>query len=460
MNLTGKTVFFLGSSVTYGSAAGGVSFADIMAEQLGFTCIKEAVSGTTLADLDDSSYVARLKRVDPGLRPDLFICQLSTNDAGRNIPLAEVGTAIRWILRYARSTFGCPILFYTGTFFDSQPYRDMIHLLYRIREEIPFSILDLYHDEEMLSVSKENYQRYMRDPVHPTLAGYREWWTPKFIAACEAIPEGMVIHSHKISAAGIPKKVIYHFSDVHLAVQDDLSTPEENQRAMAASAGWANGRLDFAEKYGEPASRAQQKSSEAHFIDLLKLFEDGDAVVMAGDLCEYVSPANLRFLDSRLGSLDIPWLAVCGNHDKAEDIPEGYGFSRVKEPVQILDLGDLVLFGIDNSLRTVTARQNALLRQTLAMGKPLIIVMHIPIMTEGNKALLTDCGEYFRLNHPDADRETLEFIHILERNTDRILAVLAGHLHFGNISEIAPGLTQYVSSQGLLGNVIRYEIGE
>ena len=36
MELTGKTVLFLGSSVTYGSASGGFSFADMMAEELGF----------------------------------------------------------------------------------------------------------------------------------------------------------------------------------------------------------------------------------------------------------------------------------------------------------------------------------------------------------------------------------------------------------------------------------------
>lgn len=178
MNLTGKTVLFLGSSVTYGSAAGGISFADIMAEQIGFSCVKEAVSGTTLADLDDTSYVARLKRVDPGLRPDLFICQLSTNDATRGIPLSEVESAIRFIIDYVNRSFGCPILFYTGTYFESEQYQQMIELLYRMRKKTPFSILDLYHDEDMCSVSEADYGIYMSDPVHPTLTGYREWWTP------------------------------------------------------------------------------------------------------------------------------------------------------------------------------------------------------------------------------------------------------------------------------------------
>lgn len=459
MKLRGKTVLFLGSSVTYGSAAGGVSFADIMVERLGFTCVKEAVSGTTLADLDDASYVARLKRVTTDLRPALFVCQLSTNDATRGIPLADVEQAIRWIIGYVRSAFGCPVLFYTGTFFECPAYREMIGLLYRIREEFPIHILDLYHDKDMLSVSEEDYAVYMSDPIHPTLTGYRDWWTPKFIAACESIPEGMVVHNHRISAPGIRKKVIYHFSDVHLSVQDSLSTPEETQKAADASAGWEGTRSWFAEKYGEPDTPEQKKSPETHFSALLELAQTGDAVVMAGDLCDYVSPANLRFLDSELGKLSVPWLAVCGNHDMQEDIPDGFLFSRVKQSVQFLDLGDLILLGIDNSRRCITAEQNARLRQVLSLGKPLIVAMHVPVMTEGNRELLTDCGEYFQLNHAGADEETLAFVDILRQNPTRILAVLAGHLHFGNVSEMTPGLKQYVSSQGILGNINRYEIG-
>ena len=42
MKLKGKTVLFLGSSVTYGAFADGVSFADLMPERCGIRCIKEA----------------------------------------------------------------------------------------------------------------------------------------------------------------------------------------------------------------------------------------------------------------------------------------------------------------------------------------------------------------------------------------------------------------------------------
>ena len=181
MELKNKTVLFLGSSVTYGSAAGGVSFADIMVDVCGINCIKEAVSGTTLADIDKSSYVSRLKSVDKNTDIDLFVCQLSTNDAVRKLDISKVRAAISFILQYASENFRCPIVFYTGTYFKCCEYERMIELLYELKKEYDFYILDLFHDDDMSRISSEDYARYMNDPIHPNIFGYREWWTPKFV---------------------------------------------------------------------------------------------------------------------------------------------------------------------------------------------------------------------------------------------------------------------------------------
>ena len=62
--IKGKTVIFLGSSVTYGSASGGVSFADYIEKRDGCEMIKSAVSGTTLVESGIDSYVSRLKKLD------------------------------------------------------------------------------------------------------------------------------------------------------------------------------------------------------------------------------------------------------------------------------------------------------------------------------------------------------------------------------------------------------------
>lgn len=187
MSLQNKTILFLGSSVTYGSAAKGVSFVDLIRENCGAKCIKEAVSGTTLADVNEKSYVSRLKTVSTDIKLDLFVCQLSTNDATRKISLAEVEAAIRFILTYVEKNFSCPIVFYTGTYFENAEYVKMIELLYSLKKEYDFSVLDLYYDKEMSAIRTEDYERYMRDPIHPNLLGYTEWWTPKFIACFERI---------------------------------------------------------------------------------------------------------------------------------------------------------------------------------------------------------------------------------------------------------------------------------
>ena len=59
--LQGKHIVFLGSSVTYGSASGGVSFADFIAARNGCTVTKEAVSGTTLVDNGPASFMSLMK---------------------------------------------------------------------------------------------------------------------------------------------------------------------------------------------------------------------------------------------------------------------------------------------------------------------------------------------------------------------------------------------------------------
>ena len=59
-SLSGKKFLFLGSSVTYGSASGGYSMADHLSATENCYVIKEAVSGTTLVDSGENSYVQRV----------------------------------------------------------------------------------------------------------------------------------------------------------------------------------------------------------------------------------------------------------------------------------------------------------------------------------------------------------------------------------------------------------------
>lgn len=271
--------------------------------------------------------------------------------------------------------------------------------------------------------------------------------------------KSILIHDYKIPVPGIRKKVIWHFSDIHLSEYDALSTPEEVLRAKESAEGWEETRRYFAVKNGEPWEPEQRIPAAEHLKALLELAKTGDALLVAGDMSEYISPANMRHLDEAFGSFPIPWLAVCGNHDPADQIPEGHVYSRVKQEAQILELEDMVILGLDDSQRAVNAGQLETLKRLLRGEKPLLILMHVPFSTPENRAILEECGEYFRLDHPQATPEAEVFRELIRENAHKIVAVMAGHLHFGNVSELVPGVTQYVSSQGILGNINRYEIG-
>ena len=205
--LKGKTIIYLGSSVTYGSDSLGVSFVEYIDRLNGTTSVKEAVSGTTLVTKDDacgdprsqegssssgSSYIPRMKTIDPDIPADAFICQLSTNDATRHMPLGKISEgfelanfdtetvagAIEYIIAYAEKTWHCPVLFYTGTRFDCREYGEMVKLLLEIQKKWKIGVIDLWNDKALHAISEKDYNLYMSNPIHPTQAGYLLWWVP------------------------------------------------------------------------------------------------------------------------------------------------------------------------------------------------------------------------------------------------------------------------------------------
>ena len=187
--LKGCRILYLGSSVTNGSASGGVSFAEYIAERNGAEYVKEAVNGTTLTE-GKNSYIERLLKLDGKMKFDLFICQLSTNDAtrGKNIGVpaltdspdtSTVCGAVEYIIEYVKETWACPVIFYTNSYYESENYSAMVTALHKIAELYGIGVIDLYRDEEFNNIGKEKRDIYMADSIHPTKAGYLEWWTPK-----------------------------------------------------------------------------------------------------------------------------------------------------------------------------------------------------------------------------------------------------------------------------------------
>lgn len=132
---------------------------------------------------------------------DLFVCQLSTNDASRKMPAGTVSVsfsmedfdtkttagAIEYIIAYAKAVYGCPVVFYTSPRYDSTAYGELVVLLEELRQKWEISVIDMWNDEAFNDISEAQRGLYLADPIHPTKAGYLEWWTPYFEASLAEI---------------------------------------------------------------------------------------------------------------------------------------------------------------------------------------------------------------------------------------------------------------------------------
>lgn len=197
--LQGQRVLFLGSSVTNGYASGNQGIPELFAARFGCLADKRAVDGTTLADTGPSSYVERLYEVDEKEKLSLFVCQLSTNDAQQHQPLGGIASpsetpdpstitgAVQTIVRHVRHTFHCPVVFYTNCRFPSgafpkevdEGYARMVSQLEALSAQEGFSVLDLWTSDKFNDLTEERRRLYMADAIHPTMAGYRDWWLPE-----------------------------------------------------------------------------------------------------------------------------------------------------------------------------------------------------------------------------------------------------------------------------------------
>lgn len=190
-----KNICVLGSSVINGSASVNCAVAEYLAARLGCEYTKSAVDGTTLVDEGNESYIRRLNRLNKTERYDVFICQLSTNDAWKEKPLGHISRpdyeledfdtktvtgALEYIITRIGDVWACPLVFLTSAAtFESRHYDDMVARLWDLQAKYGFGVIDLWSDRSFSDIGEDKFSLYMEDDVHPTMAGYRDWWGPE-----------------------------------------------------------------------------------------------------------------------------------------------------------------------------------------------------------------------------------------------------------------------------------------
>lgn len=247
--------------------------------------------------------------------------------------------------------------------------------------------------------------------------------------------------------------VLMHISDVHMNVCDSLSDEKEVEKGRECEKTWFNLREYFAKSFGEPFGEEHKLSSEATFDKMLALAEEmkPNALLLSGDMLDYTNGGSVRALKRKLAGYDGKYMFVPGNHDG------GTSCGLTKDGVQVLDFGEFMIVGIDNSNRTVSDLQLAELKAVCALGRPIIMLQHIPIMTEVNREYLTGFGEYFSVDIKSDNKNAAELAR-LEAEEPIIKAILCGHIHGHRDLGIADGKRQLSASSGLVGFVHRVTV--
>ena len=197
--ITGRTIVFVGSSFTQGVKSKNQSFPEFIAKRNKCNVIKSGIGGTTVANTGSNSIFARtINLCNTRTAPSALVCQLSANDATKNVPIGNITAndkrnledfntrttagAIEYIICYSDQKWGCPVAFFTNIKFNNSRYPQIRNILYQAQKKWGIQVIDLYSGLGRKSVSAKKFRLYMADRLHPTKAGYLKWVTPFFEA--------------------------------------------------------------------------------------------------------------------------------------------------------------------------------------------------------------------------------------------------------------------------------------
>ena len=255
-----------------------------------------------------------------------------------------------------------------------------------------------------------------------------------------------VAHIH---IPGVKSRRFLHISDAHLS----RAYPEDTAEEIA-----------FAEKQAVRWGTEGRKTWE-NFEDLMTLAGQmkPDALVMAGDCIDYYHPSCLRYLTEKLEETGVESLYVYGNHEGASyqyRVPDGRvqypAYARLIGPdpaFWVREYGDLLVVGLDDSEREITERQMALFDRQMERGLPILLVIHVPLRTDGLLPLVrqhwgADGDRYFLLGNDQQSALTRAFCARVTAPDSPVAAILAGHVHFLSDCPFAPGKRQYTAAPG------------
>ena len=271
----------------------------------------------------------------------------------------------------------------------------------------------------------------------------------------------------EITVPGLDREYTFvQVTDLHIACHEPGDSAEAVALADARTEFWAIQAGFFA--YDEDGNENRIYPIEACELlaEHIRGMEGVDGVFFTGDTVDYPSAANFRRAKRFLDSLGRKCYIVPGNHDAIpEDAPEDMRqafFDLMGDLPEYFaeELGGLDVLGFSDGFVTVTDSQVQFLEQRLAMGRPVIVLLHAPVYTDTAKEVVYPYWGYNWMvgdpGKPEGKQTDacFRFRDLLCEHRDQVKAVITGHVHTasGDSREPADGeVLQYTSAPAFTG---------
>jgi len=349
-------------------------------------------------------------------------------------------------LTLASTMCSCNILYK----FDKNEYQ----ITYHIDEEIENNNPTIYTKDmgkvELNNPTKKSctFKGWYKEPEYINKINNLDYKIKSNLDLYGKFAEGIVESAYNIDIGLRKEYTIYHISDTHInagTTEYDLQNEENRVNIMRIS--YAN---SFKEEYDTNYLFKESKQCLSNLVDYLNN-EKPYAVCYSGDIMDYYSEANYEFVKEQLGKTNAPYVYAMGNHETPvsnyENMPGVDSTSFT-----VCEFKEFEIICMDNSSGFYTTDQyNKLLNET-KKKKKIIIVQHIPLLTENNlNSKLIYLDDYFWIKTFDSE-ENQKMVELI-CNNKYIKLVLCGHVHGEIESEIAPGKKQITCSSGLMGHI-------
>ena len=266
---------------------------------------------------------------------------------------------------------------------------------------------------------------------------------------------------------------IVHIADTHLFRDDERGVPYQAFSNRMAKA--YNQTTHF--KTGIKTNPEEAFEQTLNFARQ----ENVDLITLGGDIFSFPSEAAIEWVVAKLEETGIPYIYVAGNHDwhyegmkgTLESLRETWIERRLlplyqgRNPLMaVYDIGGIRFLAIDNSTYQISEEQLAFFKAQLAGGKPLVLLVHIPMYAPG-KEIVFGCGNpnwsaatdrNFELERrpkwPERGHtSTTRNFHKEVFSAPNLLGIFAGHVH-RNSMEMIKGKLQIVADDNASGGYL------